>query len=206
MFESLMSIFLLLFSVVIHEYSHGWMAEKCGDDTARVMGRLTLNPIPHLDPIGSVFLPLFFTLTNSPFKIAWAKPVPVNPNKMRNPRTDMIKVGLAGPAANLIIAVLLSIILNFIPTRLSVEQMLFETLNLAIYINLVLAVFNMLPIPPLDGSQIVAGLLPANLAWRFNSLSPYGFMIVLALLFTGILGKIISETVIFLHRLLMFSI
>ncbi|MFA5859014.1 MAG: site-2 protease family protein [Elusimicrobiota bacterium] len=198
---ALMTVFLLLFSVVAHEYAHGWMAEKCGDDTARAMGRLTFNPLPHIDIIGSIVLPMACIMLGTPV-IAWAKPVPVDPNRFNNPRMDIVKVGLAGPVANIVVAVAFSLVLWVLPIRDSITKLLYETFNMGLYINLILAVFNMLPIPPLDGSKVVSGFLPYNLAMRYLSLEQYGFIAVFAMLYLGWINTYLTVTAGFLYRLL----
>ena len=193
-----MTIYLLIFlpiAVVIHEYAHGWVAYKLGDPTAKYAGRLTLNPLAHIDPVGTIIFPLLLILMRSPFLFAWAKPVPVNFYRLRNPKRDMIWVGLAGPASNLSLALLLSILL-----RLNFP---FPLLLLGgIFINLILGVFNLIPVPPLDGSRILMGLLPHNLANSFARLEPYGFIILFAFLWLGIFHKFILPIVFMLAALL----
>ena len=193
-----LSIFFL--AVILHEYAHGWVAWKFGDPTAKLAGRLTLNPIVHIDPIGTIFLPLLLLVSRSPVVFGWAKPVPVNFYSLRNPKKDMIWVGLAGPAANILLAVILSLILKFQALKESYALLMF--LNSAIIINLVLAVFNILPIPPLDGSRVAMGILPPELAIRYARLEPYGFIIIFAMLYLGIVGNIIWPIVIYLARFL----
>ncbi len=196
-------IFILLFAVVVHEYSHGWMAEKCGDDTARMMGRLTLNPLPHLDPFGSILLPLILILSHSPFLFAWAKPVPINPARFNRPRTDMIKVGFSGPAANFLLAIISAAVLWLIPARSSFTDLLYDSFNYMIILNLVLGMFNLVPIPPLDGSRVVAGLLPRELSDRYILLEPYGFIIIIFLFYSGLISSLLWPAVVTLHRLLL---
>lgn len=193
-----LSIFFL--AVVIHEYAHGWVAWKLGDPTAKIAGRLTLNPLAHIDPIGTIFLPLILLVTHSPVVFGWAKPVPVNFYSLGNPKKDMIWVGLAGPAANILLAILLSFILKFSVIR---EYPLFlAILNSVIIINLVLAIFNILPIPPLDGSRVAMGILPRELSVQYAKLEPYGFVIIFGMLYLGIVGSIIWPIVAYLARVL----
>ena len=193
-----LSIFFV--AVIIHEYAHGWVAWKRGDSTAKDAGRLTLNPLAHIDPIGTIFLPLMLLVTHAPIIFGWAKPVPVDFRSLQNPKKDMIWVGLAGPTANIIFAVLLSLILKFF--TLTGSHLFVMLLSSGILINLVLAVFNTLPIPPLDGSRVLMGLLPRDLAIQYAKLEPYGFMIVFGLLFFGVIGNVIWPIVMFLARLL----
>lgn len=195
-----LSIFFL--AVVIHEYSHGWVAWRLGDPTARSAGRLTLNPMAHIDPVGTILLPLILLISRSPVVFGWAKPIPVDFRSLHNPKKDMVWVGLAGPLANILFAILLSFILRFIMLTGGTNPYLYTFLSSAILINLVLAVFNMLPIPPLDGSRVAMGLLPREISMKYARLEPYGFLIIFGLLYLGIVGSVIWPAVIFLARLL----
>jgi Zn-dependent protease len=196
----LLSLCIFFFAVIIHEYAHGWVAWKLGDSTARFMGRLTLNPIAHIDPVGTIFLPLVLIITHSPVLFGWAKPIPVDFFNLNNPKRDMIWVGLAGPAANIIFAIALSLLLK-IPL-LTASHLAVSVITTAITANLILAVFNLLPIPPLDGSRIAMGLLPYNLGAEYAKIEPYGFIIIFALLWMGFINTIIWPIVIFLANLL----
>lgn len=196
----LLSLCIFFFAVIIHEYSHGWVAWKLGDSTARSLGRLTLNPAAHIDPIGTVLLPLILLVTHSPVLFGWAKPVPVDFFNLNNPKKGMIWVGLAGPAANIIFAIALSLLLK-IPV-LTASYFAVSIITTAVVANLVLAVFNLLPIPPLDGSRIMTGILPYNLSVEYTKVEPYGFIIIFALLWLGIINTVIWPVVIFLARLL----
>ncbi len=191
----LLNIAALLLSVIFHEVAHGLVALKLGDDTAYREGRLTLNPIPHIDPIGSIVLPAFFLLAGAPFLIGWAKPVPVRSEYFRNPIRDMMWVAAAGPLTNIILAFLSSLALKWLLTVpmlfLNAQALLPLFLKQLILINLVLAVFNLFPIPPLDGSKIVLNFLPYRLQSQFLRLEPFGFVIILALLYFGILEKLL---------------
>jgi len=194
------NLLIFFFAVIIHEYAHGWVAWKLGDSTARFMGRLTLNPIAHIDPIGTIFLPLILLMTHSPILFGWAKPVPVDFFNLNNPKKDMIWVSLAGPAANIIFAIALSLILK-IPL-LAANYFVVSVITTAIMANLVLAVFNLLPIPPLDGSRVAMGLLPYHLGVEYAKVEPYGFIIIFALLWIGVINTVIWPVVIVLARLL----
>lgn len=183
---------VLLFSIVLHEYAHGWQALREGDDTAYMLGRLTLNPIPHIDPFGSIILPLMLALLNSPFMIGWAKPVPVNPRKYRKYKAGDIRVSLAGIVTNLILALIGTILLiasihlaNIAPALSPSLEVVARMLQYGILINLVLAFFNLIPIPPLDGSHVLYHLLPPQLGMRYRELGRYGMLILIALLMIG---------------------
>lgn len=196
----LLSLCIFFFAVIIHEYAHGWVAWKLGDSTARFMGRLTLNPLAHIDPIGTIFLPLMLLISHSPVLFGWAKPVPVDFYNLNNPKRDMVWVGLAGPVANLIFALALSLLLK-IPL-LAASYLAVSVIRAAVMANLVLAVFNLLPIPPLDGARVVIGLLPYHLGAEYSKIEPYGFIIIFALLWLGFINAVIWPVVIFLANAL----
>jgi len=192
MLEQLYILPILLFSVIIHEIAHGWMALRLGDTTARDMGRLTLNPIPHIDPFGSILIPLFSLAVAGRVFIAWAKPVPVNPANFSNFRRDDILVSIVGPLSNILIAlcctVIYIIIQKIAPEIDQTSSLVNETFTFflkmfhgGIILNIVLAVFNLIPVPPLDGSHVVASLLPAELSLRYRRLGFFGIFIVLIL-------------------------
>ena len=176
----------VLFSITVHEVCHGYAAYRLGDPTAKLAGRLTLNPIKHIDIVG--MLVLFITRM-----IGWAKPVPVDPRYFKNPRKDMMWVSLAGPASNLALAVIFALIFKVLGGVLATSYLypLAYMIQITIMINVGLAIFNLIPIPPLDGSHILEGLLPHDMAVQYSKLSPYGFIILLALIFTRVVDIVI---------------
>lgn len=183
-------------AIILHECAHGWVAYKLGDPTAKNAGRLTLNPLKHIDPFGTVILPLMLWLSGvTPF--GWAKPVPVNPMNLAHPRRDMMWVGLAGPAVNVFLAVALSQFL-----RLDLLDTVRSIVQLAIVINLFLAVFNMVPVPPLDGSRLVMGLLPYRYAYLYSRLEPYGIILVFLLFIVGKFQRLLLPLIDYLASLL----
>ncbi|MGH7549265.1 MAG: site-2 protease family protein [Gemmatimonadota bacterium] len=184
---------VLLFSVVVHECAHGYVAEWWGDPTARMLGRLTLNPIPHIDLFGSILVPGFLILSGANFLFGWAKPVPVTPENFRDRRLGDITVSLAGPASNVVLALGFAGIL--LASRMlgggGGASVLSQFCVYGVFLNFILAVFNLLPIPPLDGSHVVASLLPPPLAYKYRSLGAFGLVIVLLLLIVpGLLGVV----------------
>jgi len=206
-FENVIILYpILLFSIIIHEVAHGWMAERFGDDTARVMGRLTFNPIPHIDIVGTVILPILGLLYPGGFLFGWAKPVPVNPYRLNDPKRDMMWVGLAGPASNIILALFAAAFMwalrnyNFLPQ--TIGSAVYTLASVLLQLNVVLFIFNLFPVPPLDGSRIVAAILPPPLAYRYAQLEQYGFIIVLVLFATGVMSMILGPVVMFFVNLL----
>ena len=180
---------VLLFSLTIHEMAHAWTADRLGDPTARLLGRVSLNPLVHADLIGTVVFPLVALLSGVPL-IGWAKPVPVNIRRLRHERRDYVLVAGAGPASNLALAFGAAAALNLLPVspmtlgEPNISVPVASLLVRAVQINLLLAVFNMIPIPPLDGGNVLSGLLPRSLAVRFDQIRPYGFLLLYALVLT----------------------
>jgi len=187
-----LSFALLLVAMSVHEFAHAWVAYKLGDYSAKQMGRLTLNPLAHIDIFGTIILPLLlFVSSAGRFIIGYAKPVPVNFAALSNPRRDILWVGLAGPLANLIFAFLLSFLLKLIAK----ENFLYGLLLYLVVINIFLGVFNLVPIPPLDGSKVLLGLLPQRMAIKYIALEPFGFLIIMFLVISGGLRFIVMPLV-----------
>lgn len=191
------AILPLIFAITVHEVAHGWVAKRFGDPTAQRLGRLTLNPIKHIDPVGTVLVPGLLLILGG-FIFGWAKPVPVTWENLRHPKRDMAIVAAAGPAANLLMALIWAVILRIgvmlgpsswagIPMQYMGE--------FGIQINVVLMVLNLIPLPPLDGGRVAVGLLPGPWAWQLARIEPFGFFILLALLATGVLSAIISPPI-----------
>lgn len=219
------TIVVLIFSAVIHEVAHGWTAYKLGDPTAKNLGRLTLNPISHLDPVGSIVLPLLLVLAKSSFLIGWAKPVPYNPYNLHDQKYGEVKVAASGPGSNLIIATIFGLLARFLPISTVLKQNLvyngflggnydfllsemngslinsvFVMAIVICFINLLLMAFNLIPVPPLDGSKVLMGFLSTDWKIRFQQIEPYGIFIVFFLLFAGLISLILYP-ILFLFRL-----
>jgi Zn-dependent protease len=184
---TIFSLIVLIFSVITHELAHGYVAYGLGDPTAKYEGRLTLNPLKHLDPFGSVILPLLLFIAGSPFLFGWAKPVPINPYNFKDKKYGEIKVSVAGPASNLALAIFFGLILRFIPDgMIAINPGIAIALGYIVAINIWLAIFNLIPIPPLDGSWILFNLLPLGFENFKNFLRQYGIVVlVLLILFAG---------------------
>lgn len=187
----------ILLAITLHEYAHGWAANKLGDTTAKMLGRLTINPIKHIDPVGTLLIPAVLILISSPFLFGYAKPIPVNTNNLKNPRKDMALIAIAGPLANLIMAfgwgLIISISMNLGDPAVAkgMTQMAFN----GILINVVLMVLNLLPLPPLDGGRVLAGIVSRNIANVLDKIEPYGFFILIGLLIIGGLDLILGPLI-----------
>lgn len=195
-------IIILLFSVVIHEVSHGVVAERLGDPTARLAGRLTLNPLKHLDPFGSVILPLLLSLIPGGIVFGWAKPVPYNPYNLKNPEKGGALIAAAGPLSNLTLALVFAFfyrVLDFLPLSASLAYGLASFFSAIVLINILLAIFNLVPIPPLDGSKLLFAILPRAAANFKMNLERYGFILVVVFIFFGF--RLIQPIIFWLYRL-----
>ena len=194
----------VLFAITLHEVAHGWIANKLGDSTARMLGRLTVNPLKHIDPIGTILVPLVMVLLQTGFVFGWAKPVPINYNNLKNPRKDMAIVAVAGPLANLAMAIFWALVFKFGMTLGSTNlgEGIMAMGKAGILINLVLFVFNLLPIPPLDGGRVLSAVVPPAVSDVLDRIEPYGFFIVIVLLYFGVLNVILNPVIgFFMHTI-----
>jgi Zn-dependent protease len=188
----------LLFGITLHEVAHGWMARRFGDRTAEMLGRLTVNPIKHIDPVGTVIVPLLLVFLKTGFIFGWAKPVPINPRNLKNPKRDMIAVAAAGPVANLVMAVVWILVFK-VAEEIgggpgSVIDFFLRMATIGVFFNILLMLFNLLPIPPLDGGRVLRGLVPESVGYRLDALERYGLIIVLGLIYFGLLSPVIFIT------------
>lgn len=193
----------LLFAITLHEAAHGYVARYFGDNTAYVLGRISLDPTKHIDPIGTLVLPGLLILLSSPFVFGWAKPVPVSIGNLRHPKYDMIYVAAAGPAANLVMALLWAVLLSIYGSLEIDSDVLITMALMGVKLNVILMLFNLLPIPPLDGGRILIGLLPIKASLTLARLEPYGMFIVLGLLLIGGLDTFLSDWVIGVARFIL---
>lgn len=203
------AILPILFGITVHEVAHGWVAKYLGDPTAQRLGRLTLNPVKHIDPVGTILIPgmllVLGALTGRLFVFGWAKPVPVTWENLRRPKRDMAIVAVAGPLVNLLMAIgwgLVAKLGGMLPPDALWAAVPLQYMGIfGVSVNIVLMVLNLLPLPPLDGGRVAVGLLPGPLAWQLSRLEPYGFFILLALAATNVLTFILAPPVLFLERL-----
>jgi len=198
----------LIFAVTLHEVAHGWVAKQFGDPTALMAGRITLNPVKHVDPLGTIIVPLvLYFLSMGQMAFGWAKPVPVAFNNLNNPRRDMILVAAAGPGSNILMGTLWALLPTVAFPLLAVSEdlvgLLLQMSEFGIRINVILAVFNMLPIPPLDGGRVLAGLLPPRQAMVLDKIEPFGFFIVIGLWYFGVLNYVIIPPIIWVYELML---
>jgi Zn-dependent protease len=181
----------VLLGITVHEVAHGWIARKLGDNTAFMLGRLTLNPLKHVDPMGTILIPGMLLLLQAGFIFGYAKPVPINWKNLRQPKRDMALVAVAGPVANLLMAIGWALLLR-LGVLLGDNGLALVYMGVAgITINAILMILNLLPLPPLDGGRVLTGLLPGPMAYKFSRIEPYGFFILIGLLVTGVLGMIL---------------
>ncbi len=185
--EKIIMVVVLFFSVIVHEVAHGYVALLNGDPTAKMMGRLTFNPIPHIDPVGTILVPALLLLSQSGIMFGWARPVPVNPLNFRNYTQGEIAVSASGPLSNLLLAVIFAQVLIWAGDNAGLVVLCYQ----GVVINLFLMLFNLVPIPPLDGSRVVMPLLPRPWQYHYSRLEPYGFILILLLLYTGLLNFLI---------------
>ncbi len=196
------SILPILFAITVHEAAHGWVADKRGDQTARMLGRLTLNPIKHIDLIGTIILPIAFILSAGMI-FGWAKPVPVNARNLKNPRSDMALVAIAGPLSNLIMAFMWAAMLKLgLSIELPIKDALITMSNIGIKINLFLALLNLIPIPPLDGSRVVSACLSPKASYFYEKIERFGFIILILLLMSGLLNIILLPPFHYIEQML----
>jgi len=203
--SQLVNFAIVLGSLTVHEWAHARTADHLGDPTARMLGRVSLNPAVHIDPLGTILLPLLAIFSGFPI-LGWAKPVPVDMRRLANPKKDFMIVAAAGPASNLVLAVIAAVVFHAVGGATSVRPGLFDLATLlysAVGINVLLAVFNMIPIPPLDGGNVLAGLLPDTMGGVLHGLRQYGFIILYGLLLTGILWQLVEPPYDFIRGLLL---
>jgi len=207
--QILLILAVLIASLSVHEAAHAWAADRLGDPTARHLGRLSLNPAVHIDPIGTLLFPLIAFMTGFPL-IGWAKPVPVDGRRLRHPRRDFAVIAAAGPVSNVVMALVAVVLLEVVRgvagpgdiAALAVTRPLIQILRMFVYLNVLLAVFNMIPVPPLDGGNVLMGVLPPGPARVMELLRPYGFLILYALMLTGVLSMVLGPVLDYVRYLL----
>lgn len=195
----------VLFAITLHEVAHGWVASRLGDSTAKMLGRLTLNPAKHIDPIGTVLVPLILLILPGALLFGWAKPIPVNTRNLRNPKRDMAYVAVAGPLANLFMAIIWVILMRIshtVFTNPGLQEGFIAMSQAGVIINLILMLFNLLPIPPLDGGRILSSLLPTKYSLLLDRIEPYGFFIILGLIVLDVFDVVLLPILSYLSRLL----
>jgi Zn-dependent protease len=200
----------VLFAIIVHEVAHGWVAKHLGDPTAQRLGRLSLNPLKHIDPVGTILVPAMLVLLRVGFIFGWAKPVPITWENLRRPKRDMALVAAAGPVANLLMAIFWALVVKIgsvMPESVHWVSQPMQYMGLGgILANILLMVFNLLPLPPLDGGRVAVGLLPGPLAWQLSRLEPYGFFILIGLMLTGVLGYVIVPAAELMARFVVFLV
>ena len=197
----IISITVFMIVIVVHELAHGYVAYLLGDNTAKDAGRLTFNPIRHADPMGTIILPIMLILVHSPVIFGWAKPVPINPYNFKNVRKGVFLTSIAGPASNMVLALFFAVL--FKTGLFAPQSIIWNFLLMGVLISLVLGIFNLIPIPPLDGANILASILPPALASKYMRMQKYGFLILIALLYLGLLNKLILPVVMTITKMLL---
>jgi Zn-dependent protease len=200
--SALIGLAVVLVSLTVHEAAHAWTADRLGDPTARMLGRVSLNPVVHIDPIGTLLLPILAALSHLPL-IGWAKPVPVNIRNLRNPRRDFMIVAAAGPISNLLQAAVWAVVLRGLLAAGVTQSFALLLLEEAVYVNLMLAFFNLIPVPPLDGGNVALGLLPPRIAAHYAQVRQFGFIILYVLMYTGVASALIYPPANFFARVLL---
>lgn len=200
-FQFLIYVIPIIFAITLHEAGHAFVANIFGDNSAKLMGRLSLNPIKHIDPIGTVLIPASLVILSAGFIFGWAKPVMINTRALRSPKRDMIWIAFAGPAANILMAIFWVILFKI--SHNSNMEILSKMSAVGIWINLLLAIFNLLPIPPLDGSRILSSLMPYTISYQYNKLERYGFFIIIALMLLTPFGGILINTTLAIQNIML---